>query len=120
MSLAVWINTIISFLIFIITFSISLQSNLFLGALFRAFIVFIISFISLFLCIYIFKEMGKSNTNMSQTNHFEPNKEESIDREIAKSVNEEGKGGMIDFQTPDEDHIEFKPFQPRKLEDRDE
>lgn len=117
MPLSILMNIIISFLIFILTFTISFQTNLFLDAVFRAFVVFIVSFISIFLCTYVIKEIAHKNSSSSTLEDIpEIKNEDTSDLTLNQ---EASKGGIIDFQTPD-DQLEFEPFQPRKLEERDE
>jgi amino acid permease len=116
MSLASVMNLCISLLFFIISFVLSLQANLFLDALYRSFIVFLISFIFFYLLGTLFRQLDRSNQKEAlQTETTDQNDH------AEEEAKEPEKGEHIDMQTPDDhDDNQFIPLQPRKLNTQDD
>jgi amino acid permease len=116
MSVVSVINLCISLLILIISFVLSLQSNLLLDALYRSFIVSILSFSFIYFITLIYKQFDRSNQNkQSSTPSMQEQSDSTNTNERAKQKEiESDKGGHVDLQTPDEDD-QFIPLQPQKL-----
>jgi amino acid permease len=116
MSVISVINLCISLLILIISFVLSLQSNLLWDALYRSFIVSIISFIFIYFITVIYKQFVRSNQNkQSSTLPVQEQRDSTKTNEIEKKKEiESDKGGHVDLQTPDDDE-QFIPLQPQKL-----
>lgn len=112
MSITTNVNIGLSTLFFIISYSLSIRSNLFLDALFRSSIVFICSFIFIYILISLFRQLNRFNDADT--------KESLKSSDTLSSPSETFKGEHIDFKTPDDDDTEFKPLQPRKINKQDD
>jgi hypothetical protein len=113
MSITTIITTSLSMLFFMISFGLSIRSNLFLDALFRSSTVFIGSFIFIYILISLFKQLNRANEAKT--------KESLNSSNTLSSPSESFKGEHIDFKTPDDDDdSEFKPLQPRKINKQDD
>jgi hypothetical protein len=104
----------IGFIIFIISFFISLTANLWQDALMKATVVFIVSsalMAGMWLLLgYINRnDQADESTAEQQTNMEDPAVEHEDQMLGEKLHQEEGKGSHIDLQTPEDE--EFKPLE---------
>jgi hypothetical protein len=115
MSVVSVINLCISLLIFIISFVLSLQSNLLWDALYRSFIVSIVSCIFIYFIVVLYRQFDRSN-QQKQPVHDPGEKDNTRDNRVKQNEIEPEKGGHVDLQTPDDDeNDQFIPLQPQRL-----
>lgn len=112
MSLITIINLCLSILFFMISFGLSIRSNLFLDALIRSSVVLLCSLIFISILSSLFKQLSKFNQTKA--------KKRLDSSDSLSSPSEPHKGEHIDFKTPDDEDSEFKPLQPRKINKHDD
>jgi hypothetical protein len=118
MSVVSMINLCISLLIFIISFVLSLQSNLLWDALYRSFIVSIVSCIFIYFIVVLYRQFDRSNQQKQTTTApvHDPGEKDNTSDRVKQDEIEPEKGGHVDLQTPDDDeNDQFIPLQPQRL-----
>jgi len=117
MPFSVLVMISISFIVFVISFLLSLSSNLLIDALIRSLIVFVITAASLFAIRWFFHLISNQE---SQQDQRQAGQSEPENHKQTNEATDSNKGGFIDLKTPVDDNEAFVPFEPKRLNDQDD
>lgn len=112
MPITIFARICISSFLFIISFLLSIQTNLLINAFFRSIFVFTASLLVLLGFNWIIKQVKISSTQQSSTFHHSRAKNKSS----ANDTHNKAEGVHVDLSTPEDD--EFLPWNDKQTDNR--